>query len=123
MKTFHTVSAAIEIGAGLLLALLPAQAVTFLFGAALSTSVERALAQLAGAALLALGVACWLARHDEQRGALRPMVGGMLVYNAGAVTVFMYAALVLGLDGIGLWPAALLHGALAVWCVVLLLKR
>jgi hypothetical protein len=123
MKTFHTVTAVIEIGAGLLLAAMPALAVTFLFGASLTTPVERALTQMAGVALLALGVACWLARADAQSRAARGLTGGMLVYNAGVATVLVYAALGLGLFGVGLWPAVLLHAALAIWCVLRLWRR
>jgi hypothetical protein len=119
MKTFHTVTAVIEIGAGLLLAAMPALAVTFLFGASLTTPVERR----ARVALLALGVACWLARADAQSRAARGLTGGMLVYNAGVATVLVYAALGLGLFGVGLWPAVLLHAALAIWCVLRLWRR
>lgn len=61
---WYSSTAVIEIGAGLLLAAVPASAVTFLFGVLLTTPVERALAQMAGVALLALGFACWLARTD-----------------------------------------------------------
>ena len=41
----------------------------------------------------------------------------MLVYNAGAVALLMCVAVGLELGGVGLWPVALLHLAMAGWCL------
>jgi hypothetical protein len=41
----------------------------------------------------------------------------MLVYNFVVAALLGYAGLALGFTGIGLWPAAVAHTALAVWCV------
>ena len=45
------------------------------------------------------------------------LVSAMLLDNAAPVAVLLYAGLSLKLPGIGLWPAVLLHLALAVWCI------
>jgi hypothetical protein len=71
--------------------------------------------RIAGAALLALGVACWVARDDTLTPAQRGLLTGMLVYNAVASALLAYAGVVLGMTGVLLWPAAALHAILAIW--------
>ncbi len=113
-------TAILEMAVGLTLAIRPSLVASILFGAPVTTTLEYAMSRLAGAALLSLGVACLLARNAWQDQAARALAGGLLVYNVGAALVLLYAALGLGTSGVLLWPAALLHGALAVWCGALL---
>ncbi len=81
------------------------------------------LGRVAGVALLALGVACWLASHDEHSRAARGVVSAMIFYNVGAVLVLGAAGLQLQPTGIALWPAVILHAGMAVWCVTCLLHK
>jgi hypothetical protein len=68
---------------------------------------------------MSLGVACWLARNDPRSRATSGLTAAMLLYNA-VVVVLARTGTASGLGGVGLWPAAVLHLAMAVWCVVCL---
>jgi hypothetical protein len=120
MKSLLIVTAAVETATGLVLLGLPLLVVSLLLGGSLDTPAALVVARVTGAALLALGVACWLARNDgKSRGAVA-LVTAMSLYNVTTVSILAYAGISAGLSGIGLWPAVLLHMALAVWCIACL---
>jgi hypothetical protein len=120
MKTLHTVSAAIELGAGLALLCCPSPAAMLLVGAPLEGPVALSVARVCGAGLLSLGVACWLARADSQSPAARGLAAAMLLYDVLAAAILAFAGASYGLYGVALWPAVVLHAMMAVWCVVCL---
>lgn len=117
MKRLLIATAIIETGAGLALLCLPASAALLLFGTPLDTPPALSVARLGGLGLLTLGVACWLARDAPHDPAAQILARAMVVYNAGAATLFAYAAIGLGLQGVLLWPAAALHAVMTAWCV------
>jgi len=41
----------------------------------------------------------------------------MLLYNVGTVALLAFAGIGFGLQGIALWPAVVLHAAMAAWCI------
>jgi phosphotransferase system glucose/maltose/N-acetylglucosamine-specific IIC component len=108
-----------ESATGLFLLLLPAVPLRLLLG--LATAPETLLvARVAGTAIIAIGVASGMARDDGGSPALRAVLTGILVYDVAVAVVLAYAGIGLGLSGILLWPAVLVHVALAVWCVLVL---
>ena len=111
------VTALLETAIGVALLVSPAMPVWQLLGVGLDTPGGWAAGRIAGAALLSLGIACWLGRRDPQNHGL---VAAMLVYNISVVVVLIDAGLGLTVRGIALWPAISLHTALAVWCLVVL---
>ena len=120
LRRLLVATALLEIGSGLLTLFLPDVAVRWLFGVADSSPQTLATGRLYGAALLAIGVACWCARNAQIEAGARAVLCGMLMYNVGASCVLPFVAALQGLTGILLWPAAVLHAGLTLWCVRIL---
>ena len=120
METMLKTTAIIEATTGIVLLAAPAWLASILLGAPLDTAAGLVVARLAGTALLALGVACWLGSRDVQSRAAVGIVAAMLLYNLAAVVLLGSAHFCVGMTGIGLIPAAVLHTALAVWCIACL---
>jgi hypothetical protein len=117
------VTALLEAATGLALLASPSLVVSLLLGVALDASGGPRVAQVAGAALLSIGLACWLARDDSRSVAGRGIVTALLLYNVSTVAVLVYAKLALSMAGIGLWPAVAAHAVLGAWCIAGLRSR
>jgi hypothetical protein len=117
------VTAVGEVGTGLLLLVFPSVLLALLLGVDQASPEVTSVARITGAALLALGVACWLGRADQHSPAQLGLLTGVLTYDVAAAGILAYTGLYLRLVGIALWPAVVLHSALAVWCVVCLLVK
>jgi len=111
------VTALVESITGLLLLLVPALAVALLLGASSPAPETLLVSRIAGAALLAIGVDCWMARNDHGRAAQLGLLVGVLIYDLAAAALLAYGGLILNMYGVALWPAVILHAALAVWCL------
>jgi hypothetical protein len=123
MRTLLTVTAVVEAATGLAILALPSLVSSLILGSPLDTAVSLVLARVAGMALLALGVTCWLARHDEAARAVRGLVGAMALYNLGVLVLLAHAALVWGTSGIALWPIVVGHAVMGLWCIIGLTAR
>ena len=119
MKRFLTLTAIIEAATGLGLIAVPSVIAHLLLNSEISGAAIP-LGRVAGAALRALGVSCWLARDDRQSRTARGLVVAMLMYNIVATAVLAFAGIGSGFVGIALWPAVILHAVMAVWCVACL---
>jgi hypothetical protein len=111
MKYFLVLTAAIEAGTGAGLFLVPDLVVRLLLGTDISGPAIP-LGRIAGAALLALGVACWRASGDAGRAATG-LVGAMSLYNVGAVAILGSAGFQSPTRGALLWLVVILHAAMA----------
>ena len=57
-----------------------------------------------------------------QDGVVSGLVVAMLIYNVGAAIVLRAAGIGMQPVGIALWPAVMLHAAMAGWCTACLLR-
>ena len=119
-RSLLIVTALAETGTGALLLVSPALVAALLLGVSLDAPAALIVGRIAGAALLALGGACWLARDDGPTGARRGVIAAMLLYNCAAGAVLVSGAAGVRLAGVLMWPAVAVHAALAVWCIVCL---
>jgi hypothetical protein len=117
---FLIVTAVIEVGTGLALLVVPSVPLALLLGVSVTVPEALLVGRVTGAALLAIGVAGWLARGDRQGHAQLGLLTGLLIYDGAAAALLGYAGLVMNMAGTLLWPAVVLHTALAVWCLVCL---
>ncbi|WP_244430585.1 hypothetical protein [Rhizobium sp. CF142] len=112
-----SITGVVEAITGVALLLAPALLIEVLLGAEPDTPAGMTVARVAGAAVLSLAVACWLAR-DDMAGAAKGLVTAMLIYNFAVVAIFILGWLRHGIAGIALWPVVAAHLALGVWCAV-----
>lgn len=116
MKTLLFAKAAVEMLAGLAFALFPGALFLILLGVPLDASGAYAF-RMFGAAIFAIGLACWLAREDSASTAVRGLVTATAFYDFVFVALLLAARFVGGLSGIALWPTVVLHLGLAVSCL------
>ncbi len=121
MKRLLTLTALIEVPTGLALIAVPDLVVRLLLGGGIS-GAGIPLGRVAGVTLLAIGLACWLASHDAQSCAARGLASGMVIYNFGVATVLVISAIHSHQTGAALWPAVILHAAMAAACIACLLS-
>jgi thiol:disulfide interchange protein len=114
LKLLLTVIAFFEGITGLALLAVPSFFVSIVLGATLHESSGILIGRLAGIALVSLAIACWSYRNEKQNSA--GIFKAMLFYNMAAAGLLIYASLI-GFSGMGLWPAAVLHIGLGVWCI------
>ena len=102
MKRALIFAAVGEAATGLALLSVPSLVGQLLLGGEL-TGIAIPVARVAGIALIALGVACWPG----------PPQVGILVYSSLVAVYLAYCGIALGLSGVLLWPAIVLHAVLS----------
>lgn len=122
-KLFLVVTAASEGATGIALLAAPAVVLKLLLSASQPVAQTLATAQIAGAALVALGISCWSARKDTLAPSQTGLLCGMLFYDIAAAILLSVAGIRWQLVGIALWPVVALHSAMGVWCLACLAVR
>ena len=111
------VTAILEVVTGLSLLVLPSLPLSLLLGVDQAAPDALFIARVAGAALLAIGITCYLARNDKNSPAQTGVLTGALIYNVAIAALLVYCGTALAMTGIALWPVVLLHTMLALWCL------
>jgi hypothetical protein len=120
---FLTVTAWVEMGAGLSFLLLPSIPFELLLGMKPAVPEGDLIARVLGAALLAIAIASWAVRAGRGSPAERGVIFGLLFYNVAVALLLAYAGCRFDRSGIALWPAVALHSALTIWGAVGLVNR
>lgn len=118
LKELFLVTAVAEVVIGLALVGLPAIVLAALLGIQPASMETQFVGRVAGAALMAIGVASFLARNDATLPAQRGLLIGILLYDVLVALLLVYAAIGVSIGGPALWPAVVLHTLLAIWCVL-----
>jgi hypothetical protein len=120
-KLLLIVSALAELGLGAALLLVPSFTAELVLGAGLASAESVLVGRVGGAALLSIGLSCWVERN---RGSPPSgLLAGLAVYNAVVAALLTYAAVVDDVNGFGIWPATGLHLVLLMWCAACLRAR
>ena len=110
-------TAIIEFSTGIALMLFPARTTELLLNSAMDTQSGIIVCRVAGAAIIAISVMCWMSRKDKGSIAGTGLLTGMLLYNIIVGGVLIYAGFDLQFSVI-LLIAIIVHLALTVWCVL-----
>ena len=113
---FNT-SAITELLTGFALLVAPMFVIELLLGGGLGPT-GVAVARVLGIGLLAVGVAGWESPALDTRLAPR---AGLCIYNVGAATVFVILGAYGGMNGMLLWPAAILHALIGAMMLMVML--
>ncbi len=122
-KLLLLITALFEAATGLCFLVLPTVLFAGLLGLRHASVDAVFVGRLAGAALLAIGIASWTARAETQTPAQLGLLTGILIYNATASILLAFAGSVSKMFGVMLWPAVAIHAILAVWCFFCLLPE
>lgn len=112
----------VELGAGLAFALFPSEVFFLLFWQRSDSARVTHAGHIIGAALITLGLACWLARNDSRSHAATGLTVALLLYDILFVFILVSAYFGTGVSGSALWPVAALHSGLAI-CSLLCLRQ
>jgi hypothetical protein len=101
------------------LLVMPTITAELLLGWRLASPESALVGRIAGAALLALGLTCWLERDRDETDERTGLVAGLLIYNLATAGLLAEAGAAGGMRGMLLWPAVIVHVVLLAWCSLL----
>jgi len=112
-KALLAINAALETGTGVALVLAPSGSTIALLGSPIDSPAGSVITRVLGASLFSLGIACWFSRDEA-----RCLVAAVFVYNVAVVALLIHAFVGLGIWGLALPPAVILHALLTMCCAI-----
>ena len=119
-KALLAAIAVAELATGIGLLFVPSSIVELLLGRPLSPGVPLVVGRVAGIALIAIGLICWLEKTTLRGGSPKGLLIGLLTYNGAIAALLMHSYMTYDMNGIGLWPVVALHFVFAFWLVACL---
>ena len=117
-----SIGGVLETVSGLGLLLDPAGGASALFGSSME-GAGLAIGRIGGGGLLALGIACWLARKTPMSPASVGVAWAYLAYNAVTCVTLAWASVALGGGSLPALGGSVLHGVLGAAMLSALLGR
>ena len=117
-----SIGGVLETVSGLGLLLDPAGGASALFGSSME-GAGLAIGRIGGGGLLALGIACWLARKTPMSPASVGVAWAYLAYNAVTCVTLAWASVALGGGSLPALGGSVLHGLLGAAMLSALLGR
>ena len=119
-KTLLTAIAFAEFSTGIGMLFVPSVIVELLLGQPLSTGVSFVVGRVAGIALIAIGLICWMEKAPTRGGSPTGLLIGLLTYNGAVAVLLIHSYMAYGMNGVGLWPVVAVHLVFALWLVACL---
>ena len=120
---FLTVTALFEGATAIALLIVPQTLIQLLFEVAINEPIGILVAQIAGSALFAIAIACWLARKYAKEPSTRGLLLALLFYNITVPLLLAYGALYYSLISAGGILVAITHLLFAAWGAIVLLQQ
>jgi hypothetical protein len=117
-----SVGGVLETVSGLGLLIDPAGGASALFGSSME-GAGVAIGRIGGGGLLALGIACWLARKTPMAPASVGVAWAYLVYNVVACVTLVWSSVALGGGSLPALGGSVLHGVIGAAILGTLLGR
>lgn len=117
-----SIGGVLETFAGLGLLIDPAGGASALFGSSME-GPGIAIGRIGGGGLLALGIACWLARKTPTAPASVGVAWAYLVYNVVTCVTLVWAIVTIGGSSLTTVGASVLHGVLGAAVLIALSRR
>lgn len=122
MKKLLFFTSILELTLGIVLIIIPAVVLNLLFGTGDSESL-LVLGRFTGIVFICFGLACFPTKDFKIYNNQSPTVRAMFTYNLLATIYFLYIKTVVGLNGILLVPAIILHCIITIYFIFLMYKN